>query len=183
VKTHAKKEGITLSAGAAELLGLLGDGAFRDTLGMLQKVVSARGTNTISEEDVERIVGAPKRSLVHTMIEALGERDASKALTALSQAVEENVSLSVLHLLLLSSIRRILLLRFAKDIEKDIQAELPPDEFVFLKEWSGGKGKYINAEVLSRLLLVESESRFAAIPHLPLELAFMEILGNNSLEG
>ncbi|MDO8590920.1 MAG: DNA polymerase III subunit gamma/tau, partial [bacterium] len=37
----AKKEGFTLEPGAGELVALLGDGSFRDTQGILQKVISA----------------------------------------------------------------------------------------------------------------------------------------------
>ena len=43
----AKKEGFTLENGVADLLALLGDGSFRDTLGILQKVIGSTSNKKI----------------------------------------------------------------------------------------------------------------------------------------
>ena len=63
----AKEEGYTLDAGAADLIALLGDGSFRDALGMLEKVIAAAPSGQagkpsdkkISRDIVESITGAP----------------------------------------------------------------------------------------------------------------------------
>ncbi len=86
----AKAEGYTLPANAAELIALMGDGSFRDALGVLQKVLGAMGEGAsiipigslgekIAEEKrktidlvlVERITGAPALALVLHYVNAL----------------------------------------------------------------------------------------------------------------
>jgi DNA polymerase-3 subunit gamma/tau len=59
----SKKEGIKVDPSAAELISLLGDGSFRDTLSTLQKVLSFSG-DSVSLEQVEEVTGAPKASLL-----------------------------------------------------------------------------------------------------------------------
>jgi DNA polymerase-3 subunit gamma/tau len=64
----AKKEGYELDSGADDLIALLGDGSFRDALGMLQKVISTSSDKKISREEVESITGSPKSDLVNNLM-------------------------------------------------------------------------------------------------------------------
>src|SRR5579872_489787 len=52
VMNVAKKEGYVIGESSAELIALLGDGSFRDTLGTLQKVLSSSKDKKISESEV-----------------------------------------------------------------------------------------------------------------------------------
>jgi DNA polymerase-3 subunit gamma/tau len=55
-----KKRGCKLGARrAAELIALMGDGSFRDTLGILQKVLTISQDEKLTEEEVAKVVGAP----------------------------------------------------------------------------------------------------------------------------
>jgi len=57
VTNVAKKEGYKLEDGGAELIALLADGAFRDALGTLQKVISFSKDKTINIKEIEEITG------------------------------------------------------------------------------------------------------------------------------
>jgi predicted unusual protein kinase regulating ubiquinone biosynthesis (AarF/ABC1/UbiB family) len=69
----AKEEGYTLEPASAEMVALLGDGSFRDTLGILQKVITVSDDKKISPEEVALITGAPRRELLNQLVSALEE--------------------------------------------------------------------------------------------------------------
>lgn len=64
VKNVASKEGYKLEEGGAELIALLSDGAFRDALGTLQKVISFSKDKKITKSEIESVTGAPSDKLV-----------------------------------------------------------------------------------------------------------------------
>ncbi|OGJ20800.1 DNA polymerase III, subunit gamma and tau, partial [Candidatus Nomurabacteria bacterium RIFOXYD2_FULL_42_12] len=74
----AEKEEFELDAGSAELLAILADGSFRDALGELQKILNFSKNKKIKREDVEKLTGAPKATLVNDYISAIAENDLEK---------------------------------------------------------------------------------------------------------
>ncbi|MBI2476526.1 MAG: DNA polymerase III subunit gamma/tau [Candidatus Taylorbacteria bacterium] len=171
----AKKEGFTLEAGAAELIALLGDGSFRDTQGILQKIISASEDKKISLAEVETVTGAPKGSLVNGFVEALSGKAFEPALAALHGALGAGVDAKVFLELVLQKLRFILLLRYAKEMEKEIANELSPEDFQFLKNLAGAKDSGISSALLSELLAAYNSVGRAYIPALPVELALMKL--------
>ena len=109
----AKKEGSTLEPSSAELIALLADGAFRDALGILQKVIGSNSQNKISREEVESVTGAPKNSLINDFISAIDAKDPGRGFKAVKSAADQGLDLSVFLKLSLEKIRGILLLRYS----------------------------------------------------------------------
>src|SRR4051812_87712 len=72
----AKKEKYSLEPASAELIALLGDGSFRDTHGILQKVISSSKDKKISREEVEMVTGAPRGALINEFVAAFDEQSA-----------------------------------------------------------------------------------------------------------
>src|SRR3990167_907210 len=105
----AKKEGFKLEPASADLIAVLGDGSFRDTHGILQKVISSSADKNISTEGVEMVTGAPKGKLVNNFISAIAEKDLEKGLKAIDTAVESNIDMKVFLKLILRKLRAILL--------------------------------------------------------------------------
>src|SRR5688572_1575980 len=60
----AEEEGYDLEKDGAELMAVLADGSYRDGLGVLQKVLNFSKSKKIKREDVEKITGAPRTTLV-----------------------------------------------------------------------------------------------------------------------
>ncbi|NBD74132.1 DNA polymerase III subunit gamma/tau, partial [Patescibacteria group bacterium] len=81
----AAKEGYTLTPQSAELIALMGEGSYRDTLGALQKVLGMADTQTVTHETVEAALGAPKLASINALITALAEHDGNAALSALHE--------------------------------------------------------------------------------------------------
>lgn len=177
----AKKEGFTLEAGAADLIALLGDGSFRDTQGILQKVISASKDKKVSLAEVEMVTGAPRGKVVHDFIEALEAdppRRIEAAIGALHTALAANVDAKVFLKLVLQKLRFILLLRYAKGMAEEIAEEVSPEDFAFLKKLADGKSApadNISSRLLSELLAAYDAVGRAYIPALPIELALIKI--------
>ena len=174
----AKEEGFELLPASADLIATLAEGSFRDAESILQKVISSSADKKISIEEVEMITGAPKARLLNDFINSIETGDIQSGLKAIRLASGENIEMVVFLKLILERIRYILLLRFAKDMEKEIAGELTESDFQFLKAIAENKNSKIKSDTLSELLTVAGETPYAAVPELPLELALIRLINN-----
>jgi len=173
----AKKEGYVLETGASDLIALLGDGSFRDTLGILQKVVSSSEDKKVSIAEVEKITGAPKGSLVNDFVSALASREKEKALTVLMRVVEGNIAMKTFTSLVLEKIRIILLLKNAPSMEKDLKDSVSQDDWKILETMNKDSTSNLSPKTLLALLTAYDAIGRSYIESLPLELATIEICG------
>lgn len=175
VLNTAKKEKVSLDNAGAELVALLGDGSFRDTLGILQKVIGFSKDGKISTEEIEIVAGAPKGEIVNGFIESFAEKKTGEAISFLRSAKDSNIDMKVFMKLALHKMRLILLLKFAKEMEKQISEEVSEKDFKFLKEISAMPDSAISSVSLSELLLASDQVGRTFIPELPIELAVIRI--------
>lgn len=175
VVSVAKKEGATIDAAGAELIALLGDGSFRDTHGILQKVLGAAESQKISAVEVEAITGAPGSALVNDIVRGVIEKNSTTALMAVSKAREQNIDMHVMLKLVLQKMRAILLVRFAKDMEAELAEDFTDEDFVLIKKYAQNKDVTINSQTILEMLHALDTMRYAAIPTLPLELAIVNL--------
>lgn len=173
----AKKEGFKLEPSSADLIALLGDGSFRDTQGILQKVLSFSKDKKISVEEVEQVAGAPRSVLVNSFIKSIDNKDLSTGLEVIKSAVSSNIDALVYLKLILRKIRTVLLLKYAKNTEDSIKEEYSEEDLSFLKEISTKKESNINSKTLFELLNIYDLVARANIPELPLELVLIKIVG------
>jgi DNA polymerase-3 subunit gamma/tau len=172
-----KKEGAAIDASSAELIALLGDGSFRDTLGTLQKVLTVAGGKKVSIEDVERATGAPRAELVNRVVGAVVAKDLEDALEGVNMAAKGNIDMKVFLKLVLQKMRYALLLRFAPKMRLAIAEELSEGDFDFVDKLAQDKAAHLNSQVLLGLLEAYDTPGPSSIPELPLELALAKLLG------
>lgn len=177
VSKVAKKEGYELETGAPDLIALLGDGSFRDSLGILQKVISSSETEKISIKDIEKITGAPKGSLVNDFINAISKNEKEKALGAISSAREGNISMKTFIALILEKVRIILLIKNAPALAKTLEEQVSEDDWKLLKNLAEEKNMKITSATLLELLKSYDATGKAYIETLPLEMGVIAILG------
>ena len=171
----AKKEGFKIEPSSADLIALLGEGSFRDTQGILQKILSFSKDKKISAEEVEQVAGAPRAGLVNDFIKSLDDKNLSKGLEAIKSAVSNNIDILVYLKLIIRKMRAILLLKYAPNMESEIKEEYSEEDFNFLKELSVEKESNINSKILLEMLAAYDSVARANIPELPLELALIKI--------
>ncbi len=171
-----KAEGVTLEPAAADLVALLGDGSFRDTHGILQKVIHSSKDKKISVEEVEKVTGAPKAQLVNSVIEGIANKDIEKALDAISQATLQNIDMAVFVSLILSKVRAILLVRYSKSALSKIRESMTEDDAKFIIELAGQSESPISSQTLIKLLDAYTLIGKSYSPQVPLEIALFELL-------
>ena len=173
VSDVAHKEGYSLDKAAAELLALLADGSFRDALSILQKVLSVAKEKKITREEVELVSGAPSSELVRELLQSIAKKDTERGLKAIHTAIEAHMDTRVLTRFLIHRLRLVLLVRYAPEIAHQLSEELNDADVVFAQNLSKEPG--INSDALRQLLEAYSIMAYAAVPHLPLELAMIDL--------
>lgn len=185
----AKKEGAQLAPAGAELIALMGDGSFRDTLGILQKVLTiskdlpdGKAGTTLTEDEVATVVGAPSSKLMNDFLGALAQKDIGAAIAAFHTALAQGAEARVFVLLATNKVRSVLLLRFAPEQKKELAAQLSESDFELLTSLAkanppAGGGTAINSGLLAELITALLETARAPLPAIPLELALYRALG------
>ncbi|MDE2213462.1 MAG: DNA polymerase III subunit gamma/tau [Patescibacteria group bacterium] len=172
----AKKEGAKLSPAGAELIALMGEGSFRDTLGILQKVLTLSNGKMLAEEEVAKVVGAPPAELVRGFLEALADTDVDTAIGKFHDALAGGADAKTFALLAIARVRGILLMRFAPKLEHELEEQFTGEDLKFLKTLSGKEGAAINAALLAELITALLEMNRAPLPQIPLELALLRTI-------
>jgi DNA polymerase-3 subunit gamma/tau len=178
----AQKEGYTLEKGVAELVALLGDGSYRDSLSILEKVLAGTHANEkektqkiVTLENAERQTGAPKHTLVYLLASELSGGNTEAVLTIIRKTAAEGVDMMLYTSLVLELIRTILLVRFAPELRLEIKEELGNDAFEEVEKIALLKESKITHKTLRVLLDATERMRFSPIPSLPIELAILEL--------
>jgi len=172
----AKKEGSTIAPAGAELVALMGQGSFRDTLGILQKVLTVSTDTKLSEDEIAKVVGAPPAQTINMFLEALAAKDIAAALGALAASLESGTEAQTFLLLALAKVRAVLLLRYAPKMEAELAMQFADDDLALLKKLAGAGGAAINSTLLSELIGAYIEMSRAPMPTVPLELALYRTL-------
>jgi len=173
-----EKEGFSIDPGSLDIISMLGNGSFRDTQGVLQKLISYSKDKKITRDEVELVTGAPSSDLIHTLIKSLNDKDANAALSTLKKAEDNNIDAHIFLQMLTHSVRNILLIRFSPDVAKSLQSDLGDDEYAFLSNIAKEKNM-ISAATLEKFLSAYREMNNAYLKYTPLELAIFNIIGNN----
>ncbi len=176
----AKKEGFELDAGSAELIAILGDGSFRDTEGALQKVLNFSKSKKVNREDVEKITGAPKTTLVNNFISAIADKNLEDGIMSVQKASGENLDMKLYLKLIIQKFRMAIILKYAPKLEEEMMGSLSAADLDFLKELvKKDKIGMLRSQQLSVLLEAYQNIDRAFVSELPLELALIEIISKD----
>ncbi len=168
----SKKEGNSIEDSSAELIALLGDGSFRDTLGILQKVLSYGDNKKITEEEVRLVTGAPAVEFVHDVVKSIVGKDLPLGLETVKKAVGQNIDMTVFLKLILHTVRAIMLVRFGS--EALVKDDLSEKEFEFVKSLAKSDAQ-LSSSILVELLSALEKTSSSYITSLPLELALVNL--------
>ncbi len=179
----SKAEGFTLEPASAELIALLADGSFRDTHGILQKVIASSDDKKISLAEVESITGAPRSAELIALLDAVAEHDLDGALTTVRKMAEAGADVAVMMTLFLRLLRAVLIQRTAPLFAKEVMNELSEVEQEAVLRHAQATPTHIHSKLLLRLLEAEQQIGTTLIPSLPLELALIEQCGEGGDAG
>lgn len=172
------KEELMMDVAAAELVALAGDGSYRDTLSVLEKVLTvAEGKKALSADVVARIIGAPRHEIINRILRGIDSGNSEDALLAVRDADMEHVDMTFFMRLVLMKLRAVLLLRYAPQMEATIAEEFSPDDVALIRSFANSKEKRINSHTLLEFLRTGELSKAAIVPTLPIEIAIIRALG------
>lgn len=174
---HAKKEKVTLDGPSAEIVAMFGDGSYRDTLSVLEKVLVRAKEGGLDADVVARVVGAPTHDLINRVLRAIDTGDVEDGLLAVREADKDNVEMKALLKLLLHKLRAVLLLRYAPKFAKEFVDEFTPDDLAMLSDLALSKEKKINSHVLYEFLEASQQIGHSVVRSLPIELALIKATG------
>lgn len=178
-KDIAKQEGFVITDDVADLLAFMGDGSFRDTIGILQKIISSSANKKIELEEVQKITGAPPIKLVYDLIEAIADDNLDNALTVIDQANESSTDFKIFLKLVMREIRLALLATLSPSLKAKILAEAGDKEREFFARLSTLPNSKALAPTLREFLNTYDLLGASFSPQIPLELATIKILTNH----
>ncbi len=173
----AKDESFTIDAESAALIAFLGDGSFRDTLSVLQKIFSAAKGRSITRDVVETITGAPTLTTVSELYAALIAKDINKAYETLARAEAHHTDMMLLAQLLLSTMRLSLMYRYAPTMREAFEAEHSEMYVELVKQGAVENTESISSRGIIAMITAIERISYASVPALPLELAMLEMTG------
>ncbi|HZS42783.1 MAG TPA: DNA polymerase III subunit gamma/tau [Candidatus Paceibacterota bacterium] len=176
VEKTAKEEGYQIEAGGADLIALLGDGSFRDALGILQKIIGSTNDKKITLDEIEKVTGAPRGELVNSFVKALAEKDLEEGLATIKKAAKQNIDMKLYLKLILEKMRQILLLRYQKDLRRELAGELSASDLTFVEKLATDPTHTISSATLAEMLGIYDQIGRTHIPELPLELALIKLI-------
>jgi DNA polymerase-3 subunit gamma/tau len=179
IERVSKGEDILIDKGSLDLLALLGDGSFRDTIGLFEQVSNISRDKKITIDDIESITGSPRGEVIHSLIKEILEKNLEAALTLLRKIAIKNLDMKIFLKMLLRDIRLVMLLKFAPEMETEILSEISEDEAKIFKDLKAHKNIAILPQALRELLSASNELGHGSIPELPIELAIIRLISIN----
>ena len=180
IKAVAAREKFEIDEESAMLIAFLGDGSFRDTYGILQKIFSASTGRVITREWVEKITGAPALKLVHELYGAFIAADIDTAYKTLKEGSAQHTDMNILIKLLLQTARLSLMYRYAPSVRPHMDTEYSEQYKTLIVQGAVEGTKTITSQTIIALITALERTSYAVVPELPLELAFVELYGGNA---
>ncbi|HEY0908514.1 MAG TPA: DNA polymerase III subunit gamma/tau [Candidatus Paceibacterota bacterium] len=174
VMAVAKKEGFAIEPAAAELVALVGDGSFRDTHGILERVIAGISGKKIDRDMVEEATGSPKSEMIREFVSALAHKDAAKAFAVIGKIRAKSFDPKLFLELSLSLVRLSLLHKMSVP---NILANSSDEDKSFIDALLADKAASVDSKLLRAFLGAFDYVGVSPIRELPLELLVLDAVG------
>ncbi len=175
----AKKEGVELEKDAAHLIALAAEGSLRDAESILGQIMAVEDRK-ITRQEVENILGLPRREAAKKIFEYIAQKDVASAIALIQEVSDAGYDPTSFSKVLLQYFRNAFFLKTDPALKKFVTEEMLPDEF----ECISANLDLFRTEDLSRGLNVITENmqlfKKTPIPQLPLELTVIDLIHGQS---
>jgi DNA polymerase-3 subunit gamma/tau len=168
----ARREGVTLTPGAAVRIAFLADGALRDALVLLEQARGFAGDGVIDEAVLDAAFGEPVADVVEKAAEAVAQGDARLVLEAVAAAVTRGADPAWMARELLRWFRLALIAQVSPEL---LQAEVAPETARRVEALAGRMPRTRILAVLRNLSEAIAQ-RYSAQPRIDLELALLRVV-------
>ena len=169
----AKREELTLEPDAAAIIAFAAEGSVRDAESMLGKIMAVED-NVITKDEVEEILGIPKREAIIELFGFIAARNLAGALKLVNRLYHDGHEMEYLLKVLVSFFRDVLLAKTDPAFAASSESLIPREG-----ELAGGLANYSAGDVANALeafLEALVVIKRTPIPQLPIELALVKII-------
>jgi DNA polymerase-3 subunit gamma/tau len=166
----AEAEGVTLEPSAANAIARQAEGSARDALSLLDQA-SVMGGESIDDDVVRALLGAPRSEVQHEVADSVAVGDARGCFETINRLVQGGQDLRQVTAELLAHFRNLLIVKTAPGQEDllDIQS----DAYETLRIQADKFTSSELARVIALLLAAQNDMRWTTSPRLSLELALV----------
>ena len=123
LKVVCKESNIEITNEAMQMIAVLAEGAMRDALSILERCVQD-GENKIDEDKIRDLVGIPKTTYVHNVVEGLVNYDVDKALEGVDVVLNDGKDINNLLWEMIKDVKDILVFKTSKKLDLYTEEEL-----------------------------------------------------------
>jgi len=172
----AKKEKIKIDDEVLLTIASLAEGSIRDAEVILGQVFSL-GEEKITKEVAELVLPRSNFKLIYQLFKAFIKKDKTASIEVINELVKEGVDIKNFTKQFLDFLRKSLLIKVDKKLEKfsyfEIEDKSEEDFYELIKNTDL---KFLNL-IINKLLEYKKEINYVSIPQLPLELLAVDICG------
>ena len=150
-----EKSNIEITKEALNIIAVLSEGAMRDALSILERCIQD-GENKIDEDKIRDLVGIPKITYVHKIIESIIQYDVDNALENVNIVLNEGKDITNLLWEMIKYVKDILVYKSSKKVELYNEEELKK-----LKELSELVSKERLIDLVYQLSQLESDIKWS----------------------
>lgn len=118
-----KESNIEITNEAMQMIAVLAEGAMRDALSILERCVQD-GENKIDEDKIRDLVGIPKITYVHTVVEGIINYDVDKALEGVNVVLNDGKDITNLLWEMIKYVKDLLVFKTSKKLDLYTDEEL-----------------------------------------------------------
>ena len=123
LKIVCKESNIEITEDAMQMIAVLAEGAMRDALSILERCVQD-GENKIDENKIRDLVGIPKITYVHNIVEGIIDYDIDKALEGVDIVLNEGRDITNLLWEMIKYVKDILVFKTSKKLDLYTEEEI-----------------------------------------------------------
>ncbi len=178
-----EKEKVKFEPEALNLIAFSSGGSMRDAETLLDQIISFSGEDRVVKKDlVEQLTGLANKKTIFQFLEYLAKKKVKETIEFLNNLIIQGVDLEEFSRTLVYYFREVLVLRIAPEFKDQFSLTLSAEERKYLIDLFGKFSEIEVREILEKLSLANQKTKYAAIPQLPLELAVIEICGEEVLK-
>ena len=179
LKIVCKESKIEITEEAMQMIAVLAEGAMRDALSILERCVQD-GENKIDEEKIRDLVGIPKITYVHSIVEGIVNFDVDKSLKAIDIVLNEGKDITNLLWEMIKYVKDILVFKTSKKL--DLYTE---EEIKEIEELSNKISKEKLIDLVYKLSELESDIKWSTQKTIVFEAGIIKLCNkeiNSNLE-
>ena len=179
LKIVCKESKIEITEEAMQMIAVLAEGAMRDALSILERCVQD-GENKIDEDKIRDLVGIPKITYVHSIVEGIVKFDVDKSLKAIDIVLNEGKDITNLLWEMIKYVKDILVFKTSKKL--DLYTE---EEIKEIEELSNKISKEKLIDLVYKLSELESDIKWSTQKTIVFEAGIIKLCNkeiNSNLE-